>query len=77
MAASASTAFAVSTSLDLSSKGAFRSSGSCNVVQGAPMARAAARVGGIRASSKNSEVSARWSKTFVCMLSNERGKSGE
>lgn len=55
----ASTAFTVAgstTSLEfsgLSSKSAFGSS--CNVVQGAPMARAAARVGAVRASSNNSE----------------------
>ncbi|KAG0585578.1 hypothetical protein KC19_2G022300 [Ceratodon purpureus] len=55
----ASTAFTVAgsaTSIEfstLSSKSAFGSS--CNVVQGAPMARSAARVGAIRASSNNSE----------------------
>jgi len=54
--ATMSTAFAMSTSLELSSKAAFSgSSSSCNVVQGAPMARAGTRGGSIRASSKNSE----------------------
>lgn len=54
--ATMSTVFAVSNSLELSSKAAFSgSSSSCNVVQGAPMARAGTRGGSIRASSKNSE----------------------